>query len=222
MMRVLIAYYHQIDEREHLEVNITGYDAIVGCEFSGRVREALRSRGVNAVSIDILPSEDNSPHHIQSDVTPFLSMRWRLGIFHPPCTYLANSGVRWRVERKEWEQIRGAADFFLACLNSNAPRVAVENPVMHRYGRDAIGGRRPDFTAQPWQFGDPAKKRTCFWTRGLPPLRPTSDMTATDARADCHLAPPGPDRWKNRSRTYPGIADAMASQWSIDEQGNDG
>jgi hypothetical protein len=186
---------------------------LVACEYSGRVRQALRNRGIDAVSCDLLPSEDDSPHHIQGDVSDLLRQPWAMVIAHPPCTYLANSGVRWRVERKEWQEVRDAAEFFLACLNANAPIVAVENPVMHRYAREAIGDRRPDFTVQPWQFGDPAKKRTCFWTRGLPPLTPTSDMTAADARADCHLASPSPDRWKERSRTYPGIARAIASQW---------
>ena len=186
---------------------------LVACEYSGRVRNAFRARGIDAVSCDLLPSEDNSPHHIQGDVRPLLSQPWDMVIAHPPCTYLANSGVRWRVERKEWEQVSDGADFFLACLNANAPLVAVENPVMHKYAREAIGGERPSFTVQPWQFGDPAKKRTCFWTRGLPPLTPTSDMTAADARADCHLASPGPVRWKERSRTYPGLAAAIADQW---------
>ena len=192
--------------------NTTGYDVIVGCEYSGRVRQALRNLGVNAVSVDVLPSEDNSPHHIQGDLTPLLSMPWRMGIFHPPCTRLCNSGVRWLAERDLWDDMREGAAFFMECLNANAPMVAVENPVMHRYAREIVG-RGPDFTVQPWQFGDPAKKRTCFWTRGLPPLTPTSDMQASDARADCHLASPGPDRWKERSRTYPGIAAAMAAQW---------
>lgn len=186
---------------------------LVACEYSGRVRQALRNRGIDAVSCDLLPSEDNSPHHTQGDVTDLLRQPWAMVIAHPPCTYLANSGVRWRVEREEWEQVRDAAEFFTACLNANAPFVAVENPVMHRYAREAIGDRRPSFTVQPWQFGDPAKKRTCFWTRGLPSLTPTSDMTAADARADCHLASPSPDRWKERSRTYPGIARAIALQW---------
>ena len=153
---------------------------LVACEYSGRVRSALRARGIDAVSCDLLPSEDDSPHHIQGDVRHLLRQPWAMVIAHPPCTYLANSGVRWRVERREWEQVREAAEFFTACLNANSPFVAVENPVMHRYACDAIGGFRPSFTVQPWQFGDPAKKRTCFWTRGLPPLTPTSDMTAAD------------------------------------------
>jgi len=177
---------------------------LVACEYSGRVRQAFRARGIDAVSCDLLPSEDNSPHHIEGDVRPLLRQPWAMVIAHPSCQYLANSGVRWRVERQEWEQVREAAEFFLACLNANAPLVAVENPVQHRYAREAIGGERPSFTVQPWQFGDPAKKRTCFWTRNLPPLKSTSDMTAADARAD----------------TYPGIASAIATQWGdILEQG---
>lgn len=185
---------------------------LIACEYSGRVRDAFVARGFNAVSCDLLPSEAPG-HHIQGDVRDLLREPWDLVIAHPPCTYLANSGVRWRVERQEWDQVREGAEFFLACLNANAPLVAVENPVMHRYAREAIGGMRPTFTCQPWQFGDPAKKRTCFWTRGLPALVPTSDMIAANARADCHLASPGPDRWKDRSRTYQGIADAIADQY---------
>jgi len=184
---------------------------LVACEYSGRVRDAFRARGHDAVSCDLLPTEAPGPH-VLGDVRDMLLQRWDLVIAHPPCTRLCNSGVRWLAERNLWDDMRAAARFFLTCLYANAPRVAVENPVMHGYAR-AIIGRGPDFTVQPWQFGDPAKKRTCFWTRGLPSLRPTSDMTAGDARAECHLAPPGPDRWRERSRTYPGIAEAMADQW---------
>jgi len=184
---------------------------LVACEYSGRVRDAFRALGHDAVSCDLLPSEIPGPH-FQGDVVPLLRKPWDMVIAHPPCTYLANSGVRWRVERQEWDQVREGAELFLAHLNANAPFVAVENPVMHCYGRDHIG-RGPDFTVQPWQFGDPYRKRTCFWTRGLPPLRPTSNMIAGDAEAVCHKAPPSPDRWKDRSRTYPGIAQAIAKQW---------
>ena len=185
---------------------------LVACEYSGRVRDALIAQGLDAVSCDLLPTEAPGPH-IVGDVTEILREPWSMVIAHPPCTYLANSGVRWLHERPErWPLMRDGAAFFLACLNANAPRVAVENPVMHRYAREIVG-RRADFSVQPWQHGDPAKKRTCFWTRGLPPLRPTSAMTSNEARADCHLAPPGPDRWKDRSRTYPGIARAIAEQW---------
>jgi hypothetical protein len=192
---------------------------LVACEYSGRVRQAFRDLGHDAWSCDLLPSEDNSERHIKGDVSELLRQPWDIVVAHPPCTRLCNSGVRWLAERDLWDDMRKGAAFFLECLNANAPFVAVENPVMHKYAREIVG-RGPDFTVQPWQFGDPAKKRTCFWTRGLPPLAPTSNMTASDARADCHLASPGPDRWKERSRTYPGLAKAMATQWAAYAQEN--
>lgn len=185
---------------------------LIACEFSGVMRRAFRALGHDAWSCDLLPAEDGSSHHIQGDVRPLLRQPWDLVIAHPPCTRLCNSGVRWLAERDLWDEMRQGAAFFLECLEANAPRVAVENPVMHRYAREIIG-RGPDFTVQPWQFGDPAKKRTCFWTKGLPALVPTSTMTAADAKPDCHRASPGPDRWKLRSVTYPGIAAACAMQW---------
>lgn len=191
--------------------NTTGYDVLIGCEYSGRVRQAMRDLGINAVSVDLLPSEDDSPHHIQADLAEFFQMPWRLAIFHPPCTRLCNSGVRWLHERNLWDDLKSAIALFQACQNANAPRVAVENPVMHKYARDVIGPA--SFSVQPWQFGDDAKKRTCFWTRGLPALRPTSTLDGSTAVAEVHTASPGPDRWKERSRTYPGIAQAIASQW---------
>ena len=183
---------------------------LIACEYSGRVRDAMLAIGIDAVSCDLLPSEADGPH-IQGDVTEQLQRRWKGVIAHPPCTRLCNSGVRWLHERDLWQDMADAAAFFRACLNANAPRVAVENPVMHRYGLQAVG-HRPDFTIQPWQFGDPFTKRTCFWTRNLPPLQPTNIVS--ERKAACHLASPGPDRWKERSRTYPGIAAAIASQWT--------
>jgi hypothetical protein len=184
---------------------------LVACEYSGRVRDAFIAHGHNAISCDLLPTDAPGPHH-EGDVLPLLREPWDLVIAHPPCTRLCNSGVRWLHERNLWEDMEQAAGFFVACLNANAKMVAVENPVMHRYARTIIG-EAPSFTVQPWQFGDPAKKRTCFWTRNLPPLKPTSEMTAADAKPDCHYASPGPDRWKLRSTTYRGIANAMAQQW---------
>jgi hypothetical protein len=187
---------------------------LVACEYSGRVREAFRNLGHDAWSCDLLPADDRSPYHFQVDVTPCLKTgRWDLIIAHPPCTRLCNSGVRWLAERDLWGDMREGAAFFLACLNADAPFVAVENPVMHRYAREIIG-RGPDFTVQPWQFGNNVKKRTCFWTRNLPPLVPSSTLDGSTATADCHLASPGKDRWKARSLTYQGIANAMALQWS--------
>jgi hypothetical protein len=184
---------------------------LVACEFSGRVRQAFRDLGHDAWSCDLLPSEDESAHHVQGDVRAMLREPWDLVVAHPPCTRLCNSGVRWLHERNLWADLEGAIIFFQACLNANAPRVAVENPVMHKHARQHIGPA--SFTVQPWQFGDDAKKRTCFWTRGLPPLVPTSDLDGSTARAACHIASPGPDRWKERSRTYPGIARALAEQY---------
>jgi hypothetical protein len=184
---------------------------LVACEFSGRVRQAFRDLGHDAWSCDLLPSEDESAHHVQGDVRAMLREPWDLVVAHPPCTRLCNSGVRWLHERNLWADLEGAIIFFQACLNANAPRVAVENPVMHKYARQHIGPA--SFTVQPFQFGDNAKKRTCFWTRGLPPLVPTSDLDGSTARAECHIASPGPDRWKERSRTYPGIARALAEQY---------
>jgi len=183
---------------------------LVACEYSGRVRDALLAEGIDAVSCDLLPTEVPGPH-IQGDVTEQLRRRWAGVIAHPPCIYLCNSGVRWLHERPgRWELMREGATFFLACLNANAPRVAVENPVMHKYAREIVG-RGHDCTAQPYEHGDPYTKRTCFWTRGLPPLVPTEIVL--ERKPACHHASPGPDRWKERSRTYPGIARAIARQW---------
>ena len=195
---------------------------LVACEYSGRVRNAFRARGIDAWSCDLLPAEDGpTPWHWQDSIEHIIGkifVQFDMLIAHPPCTYLCNSGVRWlHTEPGRREKMQEAAEFFRWILDLPIPHIAVENPVMHRYAREAIGGERPSFTVQPWQFGDPAKKRTCFWTRNLPPLVPTSTMTAADARADCHLASPGPDRWKERSRTYPGLAAAMAAQWGDPE-----
>lgn len=183
---------------------------LIACEFSGVVREAFRRRGHDAWSADLLPAENGSPHHIQGDARKILSDGWDLLIAHPPCTRLCNSGVRWLHERDLWDDMREACALFLAFLNAPVPRVAVENPVMHGHAR-ALIGRGPDFTVQPWQFGHGETKRTCFWTRNLPPLQPTNVVEGREARI--HKASPGPDRWKLRSVTYAGVAEAMAEQW---------
>lgn len=190
---------------------------LIACETSGETRMAFAARGHEAWSCDLLPADDGEiKRHIISDVREVLRMPWDLVIAHPPCTRLCNSGVRWLAERDLWHEMREGAALFLDCLNANAPRVAVENPVMHGHARKIIG-RGPNFTVQPWQFGDDFKKRTCFWTRGLTPLVPTSDLDGSTARPDVHHASPGPDRWKIRSKTYPGIAAAMAEQWGNPE-----
>ena len=183
---------------------------LVACEYSGVVRDAFRERGHDAVSADLLPTERPGPHH-QGDVVPLLKEPWDLLIAHPPCTRLCNSGVRWLHERDLWDDLRVAAAFFRLFLDAPVRRIAVENPVMHGHAVELVG-RRHDFTCQPYDFGDPYTKRTCFWTRNLLPLLPTHSRP-TDIRAEVHRMPPGPDRAKLRSRTYPGMARAMADQW---------
>jgi hypothetical protein len=197
---------------------------LVGCETSGKVREAFRALGHDAWSCDLLPADDGSEFHLQKDVRDVIGCRglysmgpqnpfhWDLGIFHPPCTRLCNSGVRWLHERNLWDELQEGADLFAACLHAPIPRVAVENPVMHRHAKERIRGY-VEFTQsiQPWQFGHGEVKRTCLWLRNLPPLVPTQIVEGREARI--HKASPGKDRWKLRSETYQGIADAMAQQW---------
>ena len=185
--------------------------AVIG-ETSGRVRDACIALGHDAISCDILPTDRPGPH-IRGDARDYDWTGYDLIVCHPPCTYLCNSGVRWlHTDTGRWDRMREGAELFLWCLDLPCDRVAVENPVMHRYARQIVG-RGPDFTVQPWQFGDDFKKRTCFWTKGLPRLVPTSDLTGKTAAAACHEASPGPKRWKIRSETYPGIAAAIAHQW---------
>jgi len=182
---------------------------LVACEFSGIVRDMFISAGHDAISCDLLPSERPGPH-LQQDVSPLLCEFWDMVIAFPPCTRLCNSGVRWLHERNLWEDMKTAAFFFKQCLNANAPKVAVENPVMHRYALSIVG-RKPDFTIQPWQFGHGESKRTCFWTKNLPKLQETKWVGGRRERS--FNESPGKNRWKNRSRTYVGIAEAMKLQW---------
>lgn len=181
---------------------------LVACEFSGTVRDAFAARGWEAWSCDLLPSEKPGAHYM-GDVALMLQRRWDLVIGHPPCTRLANSGVRWLGERGLWEDMRQAARFFNSILNCNADAVCVENPQPHGYALELVG--KYTQSIQPWQFGHGETKRTCLWLRGLPNLEPTSIVDGRDQRV--HKMSPGPDRWRERSRTYQGIADAMAAQW---------
>jgi hypothetical protein len=179
---------------------------LIGCEFSGIVRQAFRAVGHDAYSCDILPSEDSSEFHIQRDVREVLGFGWDLGIFHPPCTHLAVSGARWfkdkRIEQAE------ALDFVRELMGAPIERIALENPI------SVISShiRKPDQIIQPWQFGHGEVKATCLWLENLPKLKPTNIVEGREPRV--HHASPGPDRWKERSRTLPGIARAMAEQWS--------
>lgn len=178
---------------------------LVRCEFSGRVREAFRKRGHDAWSCDLLPAEDGSPFHYQQDCLSIIDEGWDLGIFHPPCTDLAVSGARW-FKNKVREQ-EAALEFVRELMDSKIPKWALENPI----GVISTRIRKPDQIIQPWQFGHPETKATCLWLKNLPPLKPTKVVSGRANRV--HREPPGPERWKNRSRTYQGIADAMAEQW---------
>ncbi len=186
---------------------------LVACEFSGVVRDAFRARGHDAWSCDLLPSEREGPH-VQGDVLAVLGDGWDLMVAHPPCTHLAVSGAAW-FHRKQREQAE-ALDFVRALMAAPIPRTAIENPVSVISSKI----RKPDQIIQPWMFGHAERKTTCLWLTGLPALIPTSDLKAeTDAKPQSkqnplHYLPPSADRWKERSRTYQGIADAMAAQWA--------
>lgn len=203
---------------------------LVGCETSGVVRRAFAARGHDAWSVDLLPSEDGSNRHIVGDVRDYLGEGWDLlAVMHPPCTRLCNSGVRWlsvpppgKTLEQMWSALDEGAALFSACWKAPIERVAVENPIMHRHARERMPADLPKpQIVQPWWFGDAAFKATGLYLRGLPPLVPTNKLTppasgTAEHRAwsQVHRASPGPDRWKLRSRTYAGIAEAMASQWT--------
>jgi site-specific DNA-cytosine methylase len=178
---------------------------LIACEFSGTVRRAFRALGHDAWSCDLLPGEDGSEYHIQGDVSPVLHDGWDLMIAHPPCTHLAVSGARW-FKDKEAEQT-DALDFVRDLLDAPIPHIALENPVSIISSRI----RKPDQIIQPWQFGHGETKATCLWLNNLPKLTPTNIVEGREARI--HRMPPGPARWKERSRTFEGIAQAMAEQW---------
>ena len=185
---------------------------LVACEYSGIVRDAFRARGHNAYSCDILPSESPGPH-FKTDVRQVLNLNgfeWDLIIAHPPCTRLTNAGVRWLHERNLWAELDEACEFFRLFLDHPCPRIAIENPIPHKYAVERIG-RKHDQLIQPWQFGHGETKAVCLWLKGLPPLVPTEIVEGREARV--HRMPPGPERAKERSRFFPGIARAMAEQW---------
>jgi len=191
---------------------------LVACEYSGVVRDAFIAKGHDAMSCDLLPTDAPGPHY-QGDVFDVLDDKWDLMIAHPPCTFLSNSGVRWLgTQAGRWDNMREGAEFFRQLLNADIPRIAVENPIMHRYASNIIG-RRQTQIVQPWMFGHAETKATGLWLRNLPPLCPTYNvrehmMTLSKAeRNRVHYASPGPDRWKLRSTTYAGIGAAMAAQW---------
>ncbi len=179
---------------------------LIGCEFSGVVRDAFAARGWDAWSCDVLPSETPGQHY-QGDVRDFLSADWDLAIFHPPCTHLSVSGARWFKDKKD-EQAHGLG-FVMQLAAAPIERIAIENPVSILSTR----WRKPDCIVQPWMFGHGEVKATCLWLKNLPPLVPTNVVDGREARV--HKMPPGADRWKERSRTLAGVADAMAAQWTL-------
>jgi site-specific DNA-cytosine methylase len=179
---------------------------LVGCEFSGVVRDAFIRLGHDAMSCDLLPTEVPGPHY-QGDLRDVLDYPWDLAIFHPPCTHLSVSGARhFEAKRMDGRQ-QAAVSFFMRLAKADIPRIAIENPVCIMSSL----WRKPDQTLQPWQFGHPETKATCLWLKGLPPLVPTNVVEGREQRI--HRMPPSEDRWKERSRTFTGIGEAMALQW---------
>jgi len=208
---------------------MSGLRILIGCETSGVMRRAFAARGHDAWSCDLLPAEDGSNRHIRGDVRDYLGDGWDLlMVCHPPCTRLCNSGVRWlhtpppgRTREAMWAELEEGVALFAACWQAPVGRVAVENPIMHRHARERMPSDLPrPQIVQPWWFGERAFKATGFYLRGLPPLAPTDRLTPPrpgtaehKAWSAIHRAPPGPDRWRFRSRTFAGIAAACADQW---------
>lgn len=182
---------------------------LVACEYSGTVRDAFIARGHEAMSCDLLPTERPGPHY-EGNVFDVIGDGWDLMIAHPPCTHLATSGARW-FKQKQVEQAQ-ALDFVRRLLDAPIPRIALENP------RSVISSRicPASQTIQPWQFGHGEQKATCLWLKNLAPLFPTNIVSGREQRI--HRMAPGPGRWRERSRTFQGIADAMADQWGRDVQ----
>lgn len=192
---------------------------LVACEFSGVVRDAFAKKGHYAVSCDYLPSERPDGMHHQGNVMDIIDDRWDLMIAHPPCTYLANSGVQWLTNQRlnerdrdiRWMRMLEACVFFNALLGANIPRIAVENPIMHKYARERITAPYTQII-HPWQHGHDESKRSCYWLKNLPCLKPSKIVTPV--KQTHWLTCDKKDRWKDRSRTLEGIAAAMAEQWS--------
>ena len=177
---------------------------LVACEFSGIVRKAFRARGHDAVSCDLMDSETHGPHY-RGDVMDIINDGWDLMIAHPPCTHLAVSGARWFRDKKDEQDV--ALEFVRKLMDARIERICIENPISIISSRI----RKPDQIIQPWQFGHGETKATCLWLKGLPKLVPTKIVDGRENRI--HRMPPGVDRWKERSRTFSGIALAMALQW---------
>jgi site-specific DNA-cytosine methylase len=182
---------------------------LIACEFSGRVRDAFRSRGHDAWSCDwrINESTIESGYHFEGDVRWFIDRDWEMMIAFPPCTHLSSSGARWWKEKREDGRQQRAIDFFMMLADADIAKIAIENPI----GIMSTVWRKPDQIIHPWQFGHGETKATCLWLKGLPMLKPTNIVDGRESRI--HRMPPSKDRGKLRSITYQGIADAMALQW---------
>lgn len=192
---------------------------LVSCEYSGRVRDAFIAKGHDAMSCDLLPTDAPGPHY-QGDVFDLDLSQFDLMIAHPPCTYLTNSGVTWlHRDPDRWAKLDEGAAFFKALLEAPVERIAIENPIMHKYAKERIGGVKQSQVVQPWMFGHTEQKATCLWLKNLPLLKETKNVKSEmmelpkRERERLHYLPPSADRWKLRSTTYQGIADAMAEQW---------
>jgi hypothetical protein len=193
---------------------------LIGCESSGVIREAFRKRGHDAWSCDLLPADDHSRYHLQGNVLNYLNMGWDLLIIHPPCTYLSASGLHWnhRVDGR-YQKTEEALNFVRKIMSAPIKRIAIENPV----GCISTEIRKPDQYIQPYEFGDDASKKTGLWLKNLPLLVPTAyceprivngkKRWSNQTDSGQNRLGPSPDRWKLRSKTYQGIADAMADQW---------
>ena len=179
---------------------------LIACEYSGRVRDAFIAQGHDAISCDLLPTDNPGPHY-QGDVRDILNDGFDLMIAHPPCTHLAISGCRYFKEKRADGRQQEALDFVRLLMNAPIDRWCLENPV----SIISTEIRKPDQIIQPWEFGHGECKATCFWLKNLPKLRPTKYVSGREERV--HLLPPSPDRWKLRSTTYEGVALAMGQQW---------
>lgn len=187
---------------------------LIACEHSGTVRDAFISVGHEAMSCDLLETETPGPHYC-GNVFDVIDYPWDLMIAHPPCTHLSVSGAAWFAEKRMDGRQQAGVSFFMSLIrrSDHIPMTAIENPVCIMSSMY----RKPDQIIQPWMFGHGETKATCLWLKGLPLLQPTDMVEGREQRL--HRLPPGPDRWKERSKTFHGIADAMASQWgSLDKK----
>jgi hypothetical protein len=204
-------------------------DFLIACEYTGAVRDALILKGQHAISCDLIPSESPNGGHYTGDVMEILYSNWYGLIAFPPCTYICNSGVRWlwnkdgTKNKERWALMEQGALFFKALWEAPISHIAIENPIMHKYAKEIIfGNTGKNYTQiiQPWQFGHTEKKATCLFLKGFPPLKGTKnvkeEMSKLPVREQqrVHHMSPGPSRGMERSRTYAGVAEAIADQWT--------